>query len=676
MERQGRIMDQQQAKERIDLLRETLNEYAYQYYVLDRPSVSDYEYDLLYRELVSLEQAYPDLVTPDSITQRVGGQILEGFQKFVHRIPLQSLDNVFNQEEVFGFCQRVCQEAGEPLTFVVEKKIDGLSVALTYEDGVLTVGATRGDGVIGEDVTANLRTIRSLPLRLPAPYPSRLVVRGEVYLPHGAFERLNAQQEAAGASLFANPRNAAAGSLRQLDPQIAASRGLDLFFFNVQECEGTLLESHSESLSFLQKMGFKVSPGYRVCRSKEEVWDAIQEIGETRGDLSYDIDGAVIKVDGFAVRERLGTTSKFPKWATAYKFPAEKKFTRLLNIDVQVGRTGVLTPLAILEPVHLAGSTISKATLHNLDYIRERDIQIGDRVLVMKAGDVIPAVVEVDPESRGKDGVERKIYTMPTVCPVCGSPVSREEGEAAYRCNGSACPAQRFRSLVHFTSRDAMNIEGLGPAVLQVLLEHDLIRDIPDLYELAAHREELLTLDRMGQKSVDHLLQALEQSKQNDLYKVLFGLGIRQVGVRASKDLAQVFGSMKAIAEAEMEDLLAVPDFGEVTARSVWDFFRQEDSRILIQRLEDAGVNLAVLTAEGADLRFAGKIFVLTGTLPTLKRSEAQKLIEERGGKCSGSVSAKTHYVLAGEEAGSKLTKAQALGVPVLTEEEFWEMIK
>ncbi len=669
-------MELEKAAQRVSELTDLLNEYSYQYYVLDRPTVTDYEYDLLYRELVGLEQAYPQLLRPDSPTQRVGGQPMEGFVKFAHKVPLQSLDNVFTKEDVDGFCQRVEQDAGGPVQYVVEKKIDGLSVALTYLDGILTVGATRGDGVTGEDVTANLRTVRSIPLRLKAPSLSKLVVRGEVYLPHGAFERLNAEQEASGQPLFANPRNAAAGSLRQLDPQIAAARQLDIFIFNIQEWEGVSLQTHSQSLELLHSLGFKVSPDYHVCGSREEVWAAIQEIGEQRGALSYDIDGAVIKVDSFELRQLLGTTSKFPKWATAYKFPAEKKVTRLLNIEVNVGRTGVLTPLAVLEPVRLAGSTVSKATLHNLDYIRDREIKIGDMVLVMKAGDVIPAVVEVDRSAREKDSIPRTDFVMPSVCPVCGSPVSREEGEAAFRCSGIECPAQRFRSIVHFTSRDAMNIDGLGPAVIQVLLDHRLIEGIPDLYELKDHRAELVELERMGEKSVENLLSAIEQSKQNDLYKVLFGLGIRQVGVRASKDLAAVFGSMDAIAAAEIEQLLSVPDFGEVMARNVWAFFRLEQSRHTLRRLREAGVNMTALQTFEQNNRFAGKIFVLTGTLPTLKRAEAQQLIEERGGKCSGSVSSKTTYVLAGEEAGSKLEKAKSLGISILTEEDFRQMLE
>ena len=668
-------MTKTEAIGKIDKLKETLNDYSYRYYVLDDPSVSDAEYDLLYRELVEIEETWPDLITPDSPTQRVGGTVLEGFVKFTHKVPLQSLDNVFSEGEVLDFCQKTATALGHMPQFVVEKKIDGLSVAITYENGRMTVGATRGDGVTGEEVTSNLKTVKSIPLKLKRPI-DKLVVRGEVYMPKESFVRLNRRQEELGGQLFANPRNAAAGSLRQLDPKLAASRGLDIFVFNMQEIEGEEVASHSQSLALMQALGFKVSPGYEVCSTPEEVWQAVCRIGEARQGLSYDIDGAVIKVDSFADREVLGTTSKFPKWATAYKFPAEKKYTRLLDIEVNVGRTGVLTPLAILEPVHLAGSTISKATLHNMDYIQDKDILIGDMVQVMKAGDVIPAIVQADTEGRGSDGVERKAFVMPVKCPVCGSPVVRPEGEAAYRCEGIECPAQIYRGIVHFTERDAMDIEGMGPAVVSQLLDEGLLSTIPDIYDLPVKREELLELERMGEKSVDNLIAAIEKSKGNDLHKLLYGLGIRQVGAGAAKDLANVFGSMDRIIEATMEELVAVPDFGEITAASVYAFFRLEQSLHTISRLKAAGVNMEAHEDASQDKRFAGMTFVLTGTLPSLKRAEAQAMIEERGGKCSGSVSSKTTYVLAGEEAGSKLTKAQNLGVTVISEEEFMAMLK
>lgn len=668
-------MTKAQAIGKLDKLKETINDYSYRYYVLDDPSVSDAEYDLLYRELVAIEEQWPELITSDSPTQRVGGAVLEGFVKFTHKVPLQSLDNVFSEAEVLDFCNKTAESLGHMPQFVVEKKIDGLSVAITYENGIMAVGATRGDGVTGEEVTSNLKTVKSIPLKLKRPV-DKLVVRGEVYMPKESFVKLNQRQMEAGGALFANPRNAAAGSLRQLDPKLAASRGLDIFVFNLQEIEGETVSSHSESLKLMQELGFKVSPGYEVCRTPEEVWQAIERIGENRKGLSYEIDGAVIKVDHFADREVLGTTSKFPKWATAYKFPAEKKYTRLLDIEVNVGRTGVLTPLAILEPVHLAGSTVSKATLHNMDYIQDKDILIGDMVQVMKAGDVIPAIVQADTEGRGSDGVERRTFVMPVKCPVCGSSVIRPEGEAAYRCEGIECPAQIYRGIVHFTERDAMDIEGMGPAVVSQLLDAGLLATIPDIYDLPGKKTALLELERMGEKSVDNLIAAIEKSKGNDLHKLLYGLGIRQVGVGAAKDLARVFGSMDRIMEATMEELVAVPDFGEITAASVYEFFRMEQSLHTISRLKAAGVNMEASEDTVSDLRFAGMTFVLTGTLPSLKRAEAQAMIEERGGKCSGSVSGKTTYVLAGEEAGSKLAKAQKLGVPVISEAEFVRMME
>ena len=525
-------------KNRLDELKKLINDYSYKYYVLDKPEISDFEYDALYRELLEIERENPELVTPDSPSQRVGGQVLEGFEKFTHNVPLQSLDNVFNEAEVYEFCRKI-QDAfpGEPVEFVVEKKIDGLSVALTYEGGLLTVGATRGDGNVGENVTLNVKTVMSVPLKLNNPV-EKLVVRGEIYMPKSSFMKLNEEQDLKGQPTFANPRNAAAGSLRQLDSKIAAKRNLDIFVFNMQEISSDApnINSHSEALDYLKAQGFKVSSMYKVCKTPAEVWAAIQEIGDKRESLEYDIDGAVIKTNNFKQREKLGETSKFPKWATAYKYPPEKKFTRLKAIEVQVGRTGVLTPIAILEPVFLAGSTISKATLHNLDYIKERDIKIGDMVQLMKAGDVIPAVVSVDKSAREKEmNISREIFEMPEKCPVCGGVVSRDKDEAAYRCTNNDCPAKSFRGLVHFTSKDAMNIEGLGPAVLKVLFDIGLVTDISDIYRLKDHREELINLERMGEKSVDNLLASIENTKNNELYRLIFGLGIRQIGAAASK---------------------------------------------------------------------------------------------------------------------------------------------
>ncbi len=669
-------MDKNELILKINKLKDIINDYSYRYYVLDDPSVSDAEYDEVYKELVAIEKEHPDLITPDSPTQRVGGEILEGFEKFTHKVPLQSLDNVFSEAEVYDFCEKISKELGYMPEFVVEKKIDGLSVAVTYENGLFTIGATRGDGITGEDVSANLKTVKTLPLKLKEISP-KIVVRGEVYMSKKTFEDLNLKQEAQGLQTFANPRNAAAGSLRQLDSSLASERNLDIFIFNVQGWEGFDIKSHSESLEYLTKAGFKVSPGYRVCKSPEEVWNAVCEIGEQRQDLPYDIDGAVVKVNKFSEREILGVTSKFPKWATAYKFPAEKKYTRLLDIEVNVGRTGILAPLAILDPVHLAGSTISKATLHNMDFIKERDIMIGDMVQVMKAGDVIPAIVKIDNEAREKDSVERIYFVMPDTCPVCGGEVVRPEGEAAYRCLNLNCPAQVFRGIVHFAERDAMNIDGMGPQVINMLIEAGLLTSIADIYDLVSKKDELSALERMGEKSADNLIAAIEKSKGNDLYRVIYGLGIRQIGVRSAKDLAKYFGSVDAIKEATLEDLVKVQDFGLITAQSVYDYFRKEENLTLIEKLRDAGVRLKEekKESESSDI-FAGMTFVLTGTLPTLKRSEAQAMIEERGGKCSGSVSAKTTYVLAGEEAGSKLTKAQSLGIKIISEEEFFDMLK
>lgn len=675
------MIEQQAAAKRAKELKEILTEYSYQYYVLDHPSVSDYEYDTLYRELVSLETQYPELITEDSPTQRVGGAVSGGFEKFTHVVPLQSLDNVFSEEEVKQFCTKIqASFPSEEVSFVVEKKIDGLSVSLTYENGVLTTGATRGDGVTGENVTANVKTIKSIPLKLKHEV-RRLVVRGEIYMPRASFMKLNEEQDQKGMQTFANPRNAAAGSLRQLDPKIAAQRQLDIFVFNLQEIseDAPILNTHAEALAYLQEQGFRVSSLYRVCDTPDAVWDAVCEIGARREALSYDIDGAVIKTNSFAQRERLGATSKFPKWATAYKYPPERKFTRLRGIEINVGRTGVLTPLALLDPVFLAGSTISKATLHNMDYISERDIRIGDMVQIMKAGDVIPAVVSIDKEAREKEpDICRSVFSMPEHCPECGGAVARTEGEAAYRCENPDCPAKLFRGLVHFTSKDAMNIEGLGPAVLRVLCDQNLINTVSDIYRLSDHREELVQMERMGEKSVENLLASIEHSKQNELYRLIFGLGIRQIGAAASKILAKHFHTMDAVMEADVETLETLEDFGRITAESVYGFFREEKTRALIEELKALGLNMEYhdTAAEGVgDSAVSGKTFVLTGTLPNLKRSEAQKLIEEHGGKCSSSVSAKTDYVVAGEEAGSKLEKAQKLGVAIIDEAELLDML-
>ncbi|NLN04897.1 MAG: NAD-dependent DNA ligase LigA [Clostridiaceae bacterium] len=666
-------------KKRVEELKELINRYNHEYYVLDNPSVSDYEYDILYNELKSLEEKYPELVTEDSPTQRVGGVPLSSFQKFTHRVPLKSLDNVFGKEELLSFVGKVSREirhaTGEDVSFVVEKKIDGLSVTLTYENGYLRTGATRGDGFVGEDVTENIKTIKSVPLKLKRPVS--LVVRGEVFMSHSAYEKANEEQAEKGLPLFANPRNAAAGSLRQLDPRVCARRNLDIFIFNLQEIEdGISIESHDEALLLLKELGFKVSPGFKTCRTPEEVWESVEGIGSERLKLPYDIDGAVIKVNKFSHREILGESTKSPKWAVAYKFPAEKKFTRLVNIEVNVGRTGVLTPLAILEPVFLAGSTVQKATLHNEDYIREKDIMVGDMVEVMKAGDIIPAIVSVDKDARN-DGYERKEFVMPENCPVCGSEVVREEGEAAARCIGIECPARLFRGIVHFASRDAMNIESLGPSLIQRLIDEGFITNIPDLYTLHEKREKLVSLERMGEKSVNRLLENIENSKKNELYRLIFGLGIRHIGVANSKELAKQFRSMERLQKATVEDLIAIDDIGYATALSIYDFFRMPQTTHTLERLKEAGVNMEDKEVDlKQDNRFEGLNFVLTGTLPSLKRAEAKKLIEERGGKCLSSVSKNTDYVLAGEDAGSKLQKAKELGVTIIDEEAFWKMLE
>ncbi|HHT93041.1 MAG TPA: NAD-dependent DNA ligase LigA [Clostridiaceae bacterium] len=666
-------------KKRVEELKELINRYNYEYYVLDNPSVSDYEYDLLYHELKSLEDEHSDLVTEDSPTQRVGGTPLSSFKKFTHRVPLKSLDNVFEKEELLSFVDKMSKEirrvAGEEAAFVVEKKIDGLSVTLTYENGYFRAGATRGDGFVGEDVTENIKTIKSVPLKLKRPVS--LVVRGEVFMSHSAYEKANEDQAEKGLPLFANPRNAAAGSLRQLDPKVCARRNLDIFVFNLQEVEeGIIIGSHDKALLLLRELGFKISPGFTVCRKPEEVWESVGRIGNERLELPYDIDGAVVKVNKFSHRDILGESTKSPKWAVAYKFPAEKKFTRLVNIEVNVGRTGVLTPLAVLEPVFLAGSTVQKATLHNEDYIREKDIMVGDIVEVMKAGDIIPAIVSVDKDARN-DGYERKGFVMPENCPVCGSDVVREAGEAAARCIGIECPARVFRGIVHFASRDAMNIENLGPSLIQRLIDEGFISNIPDLYTLHEKKDKLVRLERMGEKSVSRLLENIENSKKNEIYRLIFGLGIRHIGVANSKELAKRFKSMESLQKATVEDLVAINDIGYTTAVSIVEFFRMPQTIHTLELLKEAGVNMED-RQEGSkeDIRFEGLNFVLTGTLPSLKRAEAKKLIEDRGGKCLSSVSKNTDYVLAGEDAGSKLQKAKELGITIIDEEAFLKMLE
>ena len=654
-------------REELEALRQELVRANYEYYVQDAPTMSDYDYDHRLRRLEELEAAHPELITPDSPTQRVGGQVSEGFQEVRHRVPLESLQDVFSMEELAEFDQRV-REAVQDVAYTVEPKVDGLSVALEYENGLFVRGATRGDGLVGEDVTENLRTIRSIPLRLPETLP-RLIVRGEVYMPRTVFAQLNEAREQNGEPLFANPRNAAAGSLRQLDPKIAAARRLDAVLFNVQYVEGRSFETHSESLDFLEQMRFRVIPR-TVCASIKEAQEEVAAIGARKGDYPYDIDGAVVKVNSLSERTVLGSTAKFPRWAAAFKYPPEQKEAQVLDIQVQVGRTGVLTPKASLSPVRLAGTTVTSASLHNQDYITEKDIRIGDTVLVQKAGEIIPEVVRVVKEKRLSDSVP---YHLPDHCPVCGAPVARDVDGAAIRCTGAECPAQLLRNLTHFASRDAMDIEGLGPAVVEALVNAGLVKAPGDLYHLQA--EEVAQLERMGKKSAENLLAAIERSKENDLSRLLFAFGIRQVGQKAAKVLAVRFGNLDALRAATVEELTAVDDIGEITARSLVDWLHSPQAEHLIATLKEAGVNMTSAVQIAGD-KLAGKTFVLTGTLQRFSRSEAGERIEALGGKVSSSVSKKTSYVVAGEEAGSKLTKAQSLGIPVLTEEEFLTLLE
>lgn len=652
----------------INELRDIINYHSRKYYTEDAPEISDFEYDALMTELKKMEAEHPEFITPDSPTQRIGGAILEGFEEVAHQVQMQSLNDVFSRDEVMDFGRRVAATVENP-RYVTELKIDGLSVSLEYRDGVFFRGSTRGDGNIGEDVTENLKTVRSIPLKLTRPLPY-LEVRGEVFMPHRSFERLNRLQEEREQKPFKNPRNAAAGSLRQLDSRITADRGLDIFVFNIQQIEGQEVATHSEGLALLTKLGFKTSPIRKVFSTIEEAFEEVLRIGESRGELDFDIDGAVIKVDSLAQREALGSTAKCPRWAVAYKFPAEKKETRLLDIVVQVGRTGVLTPNAVLAPVRLAGTTVARATLHNIDFIREKDIMIGDTVVVQKAGDIIPEVLDVVREKR--DGSER-VFEMPDRCPVCGAATVREEGEAAVRCTGGECPAQLARIIIHFAGRDAMDIEGLGPAVVNQLLDSSLIHSAADLYSLKT--EQLEALERMGKKSAAKLVAAIERSKERDLANLIFALGIRHVGSRGGRQLARRFRTLDNLINAAEGDIAAVEDMGDITAASVRNYFAQPQNMDIVEGLRRAGVNFDCMEEAAGEGVFTGKTFVLTGTLPGLKRSDAAALIEKAGGKVSGSVSKKTDYVVAGEEAGSKLDKANALGIAVLTEAELLEML-
>ena len=666
-------MKETQAKKRVKELRKQLDYYAKLYYDEDNPAISDFEYDMMMNELKNLEKEFPNLVDKDSLTQKVGGTVKDGFEKVVHEVPLQSLQDIFSFEELEEFRERV-KKAEEKYEikdnkFVVETKIDGLSVSLEYKNGEFVRGATRGNGEVGEDVTENLKTIKNIPKKLKENI--NIIVRGEVFIGKKEFDEMNEEREVLGETLFANARNAAAGSLRQLDSKIAASRPLDIFIFNVQKIEDKNFNSHYEELLYLEKIGFNVNPVKIPCETIDESIKAIKKIGNDREKLSFGIDGAVIKVDNLELREKMGTTAKTPRWAIAYKYPPEKKETLLKDIVCQVGRTGAITPMAILEPVKVAGSTISKTTLHNEDFIKERDLKIGDTVVIQKAGDVIPEVVGVNKKRR--NGTE-KDFEMPKVCPVCGAPAVREEGEAALRCTGIECPAKSLRTIIHFASREAMNIDGLGYKIIEQLIEKGLISNIADIYTLTL--EDLASLKKNGTKFAQNLIDSIENSKQNDLYRLIAALGIRHVGVKGAKILAKKYKTMQNLMKASFESLALVEDIGEITADSIYTFLKNDQTIDLINRLKKSGVNMKAIEDENADNRFEGKTFVLTGSLEKYTRQEASDIIEKFGGKVSGSVSKKTSYVLAGEEAGSKLTKAQKLEIAIISEEQFEEMIK
>lgn len=656
-------MDLITARKLAQKLREQINYYSELYYEKDDPAISDYEFDKLMHQLIDIEEEYPQLLTPDSPTHRVGGRASNSFEQVEHVVQMGSLQDVFSDEEVVDFDRRVREVVSDPI-YVVEPKIDGLSVSLEYRDGVLVRGSTRGDGFVGEDVTENIRTIRSVPLRLKRDIPF-VEVRGEVYMPVASFEKVVAQQELKEEKPFKNPRNAAAGSLRQKNPKITAQRGLDIFVFNLQQIEGVQVSGHKESLDLLKELGFQVSPSYLAVDTIEKAIEEIRAIGQRRGEYSFDIDGAVVKVDSLAQREMLGATAKFPKWAVAFKYPPEEKITTLLDVEVKVGRTGALTPTAVFEPIQLAGTTVSRAVLHNQDFIDEKQIAVGDKIIVRKAGDIIPEVVAV------AEHCGNPTYQLPEYCPSCHTKVVREEGEAAIYCPNIECPAQLMRNLIHFASRNAMDIDGMGPAVLEGLVNAGWVHSPADLYDLT--EEQIASLERMGKKSASNLMNALEKSKQNDLSKVIFALGIPEVGEKTAAELASAFGSMEKLSWATLEQLTALDGFGEVVAQNIVSFFLEERNRVQIERLAKAGVNMESTKVKAGDT-FEGKTFVLTGTLPTLKRTEAKELIESLGGKVSSSVSKKTDYVVAGEEAGSKLTKANELGITILTEEQLLQM--
>lgn len=665
-------MDKTQAKERIEELHKLTEYYAKKYYDDDKPEISDFEYDMLMNELKNLEKEFPEFISADSLTQKVGGTVKEGFEKVIHEVPLQSLQDVFSIEEVEDFdvkMKKLAYDNNRNLSYVVETKIDGLSVSLEYKNGVFVRGATRGNGQIGEDITNNLKTIKTIPQKLKKPID--ITVRGEVFIGKEEFEKLNEEREILDEPLFANARNAAAGSLRQLDSKIAEKRPLDIFIFNVQKCDSVVFKNHKESLDFLEELGFQVIPIRVYCKNIKEVIQQINNIGEERENLKFGIDGAVVKIDDLSFREILGSTSKVPRWAVAYKYPPEKKETILKDIICQVGRTGAITPMAILEPVKVAGSTISKTTLHNEDFIIDKDLKIGDTVVIQKAGDVIPEVVEVVKEKRTGEEID---FEMPTICPVCGQPTIRENGEAIRRCINIDCSAVLLRSIVHFVSKDGMDIVGLGYSIIEQLIDNGLITNIADIYKLKL--EDIASLKKNGTKFATNLINAIEDSKKNDLSKLIAALGIRHVGTRSAKVLARKFKTINKLMDASFDQLRFMEDIGDITADTVKNFFMQDKNRELIAELKKSGVNTKYIDDEETDDRFEGKTFVLTGTLENYTRQEATDIIEKFGGKTTSAVSKKTDYVLAGEEAGSKLTKAQSLGIKVLSETEFKEMIK
>lgn len=660
-------MDFETAKKRHKQLSEEIENYNYAYYVLDNPTIEDYQYDELMQEIYRLERAYPELITPLSPSQRVGGMAESTFEKVQHTVQMGSLQDVFSFEEVKDFDNRVRNALTNPPKYIVEPKIDGLSVSLEYRDGLFVRGSTRGDGFIGEDITANLKTIKSIPLRLKKELPF-IEVRGEVYMPKKSFEKLVRQQEIDGEQPAKNPRNAAAGSLRQKDSKITAKRELDIFIFNIQQIEGAVIESHKQSLDFMKELGFKVIDGYQEYTDIDKAIDRINSIGEGRGVLAYDIDGAVIKVDNFKDRNVLGATAKVPKWAVAFKYPPEEKETTLKEIEINVGRTGALTPVAIFDPISLAGTTVSRATLHNQDIVSQLDVRLGDRIIVRKAGEIIPEVVRVKEHTEGSQP-----YHIPLICPACGTKAVQDDEEAVIRCPNIDCPAQLLRNIVHFASRNAMNIDGLGDAIVELLVENGYVKTVADLYTLTM--ADVMMLPGFKDKSASNLINAIEKSKQNELDRLIFALGIKGIGQRSAVLLCQKFPTMDKIMNAQREEIVAIDNFGEVLADNVYNAMREPHRIELINRLKEYGLNMNY-TVKETGKKLEGLKFVLTGTLPTMTRDEAKALIESNGGKCSGSVSSKTNYVLAGEEAGSKLTKAQQLGIAVISEEELMNILK